>query len=86
MQSARTRFNQFYKQSVEGGLAEKIKLPYGELASFNADASKMVFQIISREFRNWKRYRGGMASDLTVTNKKGLISGLSILRIKKSDR
>ena len=64
MQSARTRFNQFYKQSVEGGLAEKIKLPYGELASFNADASKMVFQIISRETRNWKRYRGGMASDL----------------------
>ena len=64
MESARTRFNQFYKQSVEGGLPEKLKLPYGELASFNADAGKMVFQIISRESRNWKRYRGGMASDL----------------------
>ncbi len=64
MESPRTRFNQFYKQSIEGGLAEKLKLPYGELASFNEDGTKMVFQIISCEFRTWKRYRGGMASDL----------------------
>lgn len=74
MESPRNRFNQFYKQPIKGGLAEKLKLPYGELASFNADGSKMVFQIISRETRNWKRYRGGMASDLWLYDFKKEVS------------
>jgi len=58
------RFNRFFKQSAEGGMPETLPLPYGELASFSPDGSRMVFQPISTEFRTWKRYRGGMASDL----------------------
>ena len=64
MTSPSQRFNRFFKQSVTGGLPEELPLPYGELASFSPDGNRMAFQYISREFRTWKRYRGGMASDL----------------------
>jgi len=64
MASHSRRFNRFFKQSIDGGLPQTLPLPYGELASFSPDGSRIVFQFISREFRTWKRYRGGMASDL----------------------
>ena len=66
MQSPSGRFNQLFKQSIEGGLPEKLPLFYGELASFSPDGTRIAFQFISRESRNWKRYRGGMASDLWI--------------------
>jgi len=64
MNSPSYRFNRFFKQPVKGGMPEMLPLPYGELASFSPDGNRMAFQYISREFRTWKRYRGGMASDL----------------------
>jgi tricorn protease len=64
MLSPSYRFNRLFKQSVDGGLPETLPLAYGELASFNADGNQIAFQVISTEFRTWKRYRGGMASDL----------------------
>jgi len=64
MTSPSGRFNRFFKQSIEGGLPQALPLPYGELASFSPDGSRIAFQFISRESRNWKRYRGGMASNL----------------------
>jgi len=45
-------------------MPETLPLFYGELASFSPDGTRIAFQFISRESRNWKRYRGGMASDL----------------------
>jgi len=64
MASPSMRFNRFFKQPVEGGLPQTLPLPYAELASFSPDGTRMVFQFISCEFRTWKRYQGGMASDL----------------------
>jgi len=64
MVSPSGRFNRFFKQSIAGGLPQTLPLPYAELGSFSPDGSQIVYQFISREFRTWKRYRGGMASDL----------------------
>ncbi len=64
MFSPSIRFNRFFRQPIEGGLPETLPLPYGELATFNADGERMAFQFISQESRTWKRYRGGMASDI----------------------
>ena len=64
MVSPSMRFNRFFKQPVEGGLPQTLPLPYAELASFSPDGTRMAFQFISCEFRTWKRYQGGMASDL----------------------
>jgi len=64
MISPSRRFNRFFKQSIEGGMPETLALAYGELASFSPDGNRMVFQFLDRQFRHWKRYRGGWASDL----------------------
>ena len=64
MISPSRRFNRFFKQSADGGMPETLGLPYGELASFSPDGNRMAFQFIDRQFRHWKRYRGGTASDL----------------------
>jgi tricorn protease len=64
MVSPSRRFNRFFKQSINGGLPETLALPYAELGSFSADGNRIAFQFISTEFRTWKRYRGGMASDI----------------------
>lgn len=66
MRSPSRRFNQFFKQPVAGGMPEPLPLMYAELASFSPDGTRMAFQYISTEFRTWKRYRGGMASDLWI--------------------
>lgn len=64
MVSPSHRFNRFFKQSIEGGMPETLALPYGELAGFSPDGNRIVFQFLDRQFRHWKRYRGGLASDL----------------------
>ncbi len=58
------RFRRFFKQSIKGGLSEALPLPYGELGSFSPDGTRMAFQFLNRQFRTWKRYRGGMAGDI----------------------
>ena len=64
MKSGSQRFSQFYRTSSTGGLPSRLPLAYGEFAALSENAGQMVFQTITREFRTWKRYRGGMAPDL----------------------
>ncbi|MFZ2323868.1 MAG: PDZ domain-containing protein, partial [Ignavibacteriaceae bacterium] len=65
-QSGKQRFNQFYKVSKDGGMPEKLPLPYAEFGSLSPDGKKIAFTTISRVFRTWKRYRGGMAADIYI--------------------
>ena len=60
------RFNRLHKVSIHGGFPETLPLPAGELSSFNEDASKIAYNRVSREFRNWKRYLGGKAQDIWI--------------------
>ncbi len=64
MMSPLSRFNRFFRQPMDGGLPEPLPLAYGELASFSPDGKHMAFQFISAGEQTWKRYRGGMASDI----------------------
>lgn len=63
-ESGRQRFGQFFTISKEGGMPEKLPLPYGSLASFSPDGQKLAFNFNSRVSRTWKRYQGGMAPDI----------------------
>lgn len=65
-ESGKQRFNQFFKVSKDGGLAEKLPLPYAEFGSVSPDGRKIAFTIRTRMFRTWKRYLGGMAADIYV--------------------
>lgn len=66
MESGKQRFSQFYKVSSKGGLPEKLIIPYSETGSISSDGKKIVYTPRSRAFRTWKRYRGGMNSDIWI--------------------
>ena len=55
-----------YYVSVTAGLPEELPLPRGGFASLSPDGSKLAYNRIFREFRPWKRYRGGMADDIWI--------------------
>lgn len=57
---------QLYTVNVKGGLPQQIPVPRGGFASFAPDQKKMAYNRIFREFRTWKRYRGGMADDIWI--------------------
>lgn len=65
-ESGRQRYNQFYTVSRHGGSPKKLPIPYGEFASFSPNGQKVAYTDRSRVNRNWKRYRGGTAPDISV--------------------
>ncbi|MBN2433347.1 MAG: PD40 domain-containing protein, partial [Acidobacteria bacterium] len=58
-ESGRQRFNQFYSVAATGGLPDKLPVPYGEFGALSPDEKILAYMPQSRDFRNWKRYRGG---------------------------
>ena len=62
--------NQFYLLNKKGGLPEKLPIPYGELGSFSPDGGSIAY--VSRITENYpfKRYRGGLASDVVIFDLK----------------
>lgn len=70
--SYKDRFNQLYRISLDGGMAEQLPMPYGEFGAISADGSHIAYTPISVDFRTWKRYRGGMNPDIWLFNLKTL--------------
>ncbi|MGE5236460.1 MAG: S41 family peptidase [Acidobacteriota bacterium] len=68
MESGKDRFNQLYRVGKDGGLPEKLPVPYGEFGMISPDGTTLAYMPISRDFRTWKRYRGGMAPDIWLFN------------------
>lgn len=66
MLSPTQRYNRLFKVSKKGGMPEVLPLPYGELGSFSPDGKKLAFEYMSPMRGVWKRYRGGMASDIWI--------------------
>jgi tricorn protease len=52
--------------TTEGGLSRQLPLPRGGFCSYSPDGKKLAYNRIFREFRTWKRYRGGQADDIWV--------------------
>jgi tricorn protease len=63
-------FNSFngrlYAVSKSGGPSDELPLPRAGFCSFSPDDKKLAYNRIFREFRTWKRYRGGMADDIWI--------------------
>lgn len=68
--SRRIEFNDFKGQlfyaSIDGGIPEQLPVPRGGWSSFSPDGKKMAYNRVFREFRTWKRYRGGQADDISI--------------------
>jgi tricorn protease len=57
---------QLFLASTQGGIPEQIPLPRGGWCSFSPDGKRLAYNRVFREFRTWKRYRGGMADDIWI--------------------
>ena len=60
------RNGKYYTISLEGGLEKPLPIVNGGFATFSPDNKKICFTPVDREFRTWKRYKGGRATDLWV--------------------
>ena len=50
---------------LKGGMPRPLPLPEGGFCAFSPDnGSRLAYNRVFREFRNWKYYRGGMADDI----------------------
>lgn len=64
MYSEKNRFSKLFLAPVAGGLPQQLPVPYGEFGALSADGDTLAYMPISRDFRTWKRYRGGMAPEI----------------------
>jgi tricorn protease len=51
---------------ANGGDETPMEIPEGGGGMFSPDGTKVVYTPIDREFRTWKRYRGGRAQDVWI--------------------
>ena len=73
-ESGRQRYNQFYVVPATGGMPTKLPIPYGEFATYAGDGQSIAYMPQSQDFRTWKRYRGGWASDIWTFDLKSMAS------------
>jgi tricorn protease len=59
-----------YIVPANGGMETALAIPEGSAGMFSPDGSKFVYTPIEREFRTWKRYRGGRAQDIWIYDLK----------------
>ena len=72
--SRRTAENGWVKRpfsvSIDGGLPEPFPMDQGGVLSYSPDGTKIAYNMIFRNFRQWKRYTGGLAQAITVYDLK----------------
>ncbi len=71
MREPNSFLGQLYLAFVDGGTPIQIPLPRGGFCSFSGDRTKLAYNRVFREFRTWKRYRGGMADDIWIHDFEG---------------
>ncbi len=64
MTSEKDRYNKLFRVGKDGGLAVQLPMPYGEFGALSRDGQQIVYTPATRDFRTWKRYRGGLAPKL----------------------
>jgi len=60
------RMSRYFLINVEGGFEEELPIPFGGFGVLSPDNRKMAFTWPDREFRTWKRYKGGRASNIWI--------------------
>jgi tricorn protease len=60
------RMTRPYIVPAAGGMETPLEIPEGGTGTFSPDGKQFAYAPISREFRTWKRYRGGRDSDIWI--------------------
>lgn len=61
---------ELFTVSAEGGIPRQLPVPYGATGSVSPDGEWLAYTPNSRDNRTWKRYRGGLATDIWLFNLK----------------
>ena len=61
---------QLYTVGLEGDVPTQLPIPRGGFVSYSPDDTKIAYNRVFREFRTWKKYRGGMADDIWIFDLK----------------
>lgn len=62
--AGRDRQVQLFRVAPEGGMPEKLPVPYGAFADISSDGKWLAYTPHTADNRTWKRYRGGMQTDI----------------------
>ena len=60
------RNGMYYLVSIDGGMETPLQIKNGGFAVLSPDDKKICFTPVDREFRSWKRYQGGRATELWI--------------------
>ncbi|MEM6344803.1 MAG: PDZ domain-containing protein [Bacteroidota bacterium] len=58
--------SQLFLIDKEGGMPQKLPLPYGEIGSYSPDGKQLAYITKITENYPFKRYRGGLTSDILI--------------------
>lgn len=58
------RVPQLFTVAPEGGLPQRLPVPYGGNGALSADGRWLAYTPVPFDFRTWKRYEGGTAMDI----------------------
>ena len=64
------RMSQLWTVAASGGLPTQMPVPYGGFGAVSPNGTLLAYTPHSTDNRTWKRYRGGMATDVWVYNVK----------------
>ncbi|MBN1986659.1 MAG: PD40 domain-containing protein, partial [Prolixibacteraceae bacterium] len=79
------RNGKYFLVNIEGGLEKPLQIVNGGFASLSPDGKNICFTPVDREFRSWKRYKGGRATELWIYDLEKDIAE-QITRFKGSDQ
>jgi tricorn protease len=68
--AGRNRQDQLFTVSAQGGAYEKLPVPYGAFGAISPSGEWLAYTPNQRDDATWKRYRGGMQSDIWLFHLK----------------
>ncbi|MGH9754479.1 MAG: S41 family peptidase [Blastocatellia bacterium] len=75
------RFARLFTMPVDGVFPAEVPLPMGWAGSYSPDGANLAYEPLPRGFGAWKRYRGGMASQIWIA----ALSDSSVEKIPRDD-
>src|SRR5687767_5516601 len=72
--SLNVKVQEMFTVGAKGGYPSRIPVPYGTNGAVSQDGRWLAYTPHSTDFRTWKRYRGGMATDIWLFDLKDLKS------------
>ena len=75
------RYSQLFTVPVGGGMATQLEIPNAFWATYSPDGKQIAYTPLSDAFRQWKHYRGGRISVISVFS----MADKSVIKIPQPD-